>query len=84
MDNVLYQLNASTIFGIFNQIELEDQSRNVTTFRGYSGFKRLRFGVSSAAELYQHTIQQELEGCEGAYNIHDDIIIRGRFLEGLG
>ena len=35
-------------------------------------------GISSALELYQHTIQQVLEGCEGAYNIHDDIIIHGR------
>jgi len=36
------------------------------------------FGISSAPELYQHTIQQVLEGCEGAHNIHDDIIIHGR------
>lgn len=36
------------------------------------------FGISSAPELYQHTIQQVLEGWEGAYNIHDDIIIHGR------
>ena len=36
------------------------------------------FGISSAPELYQHTIQQVLEGCGGAYNIHDDIIIHGR------
>jgi len=36
------------------------------------------FGISSAPELYQHTIQQVLEGCEGAYNIHNDIIIHGR------
>ena len=35
------------------------------------------FGISSAPELYQHTIQQVLAGCEGAYNIHDDIIIHG-------
>ena len=36
------------------------------------------FGISSAPELYQRTIQQVLEGCEGAYNIHDDIIIHAR------
>ena len=35
------------------------------------------FGISSAPELYQHSIQQVLEGCEGAYNIHEDIIIHG-------
>ena len=39
------------------------------------------FGISSAPELYQHTIQQALAGCEGAYNIHDNIIIHGRTVD---
>lgn len=86
VDDVLYQLNGSTIFSKldlkwgFHQIELEEQSRNITTFVTHKGlyrYKRLMFGISSAPELYQHTIQQVLAGCEGAYNIHDDIIIHG-------
>ena len=87
VDDVLYQLNGSTVFSKldlrsgFHQIELEEQSRKITTFITHKGlfrYKRLMFGISSAPELYQHTIQQVLEGCEGAYNIHDDIIIHGR------
>ena len=39
------------------------------------------FDISSAPELYQHTIQQVLEGCEDAHNIHDEIIIHGRTVE---
>ena len=39
------------------------------------------FGISSAPELYQHTIQQVLAGCKGAYNTQDDIIIHGRTVE---
>lgn len=38
----------------------------------------MMFGISSAPELHQHTIQQALERCEGDYNIHDDIITHGR------
>jgi len=86
VDDVLYQLNGRTVFSKldlrwgFHQIELEEQSRKITTFITHKGlfrYKRLMFGISSAPELYQHTIQQVLEGCEGAYNIHDDIIIHG-------
>ena len=38
-------------------------------------------GISSAPELYQHTVEQVLAKCEGAYNIHDDIIIYVRSVE---
>ena len=87
VDDVLYQLNGSTVFSKldlrwgFHQIELEEQSRKITTFITHKGlfrYKRLMFGISSAPELYQQTIQQVLEGCEGAYNIHVDIITHGR------
>ena len=33
------------------------------------------FGVSSAPEIYQHVIQQVLQGCRGVRNISDDIIV---------
>ena len=32
------------------------------------------FGVSAAPEIYQHVIQQSLQGCPGVRNISDDII----------
>ena len=87
VDDILYQLNGSTVFGKldlkwgFHQIELEQQSKTITTFithKGLHRYKRLMFGISSAPELYQFTIQRALTSCEGAYNIHDDIIIHGR------
>ena len=68
VDDVLYQLNGSTTFRKldlkwgFHQIELEEQSRNITTFITHKGlyrYKRLMFGISSAPELHQHTIQQQ-------------------------
>ena len=36
------------------------------------------FGVTPAPEIYQHTIQQALHGCEGKRNISDDIILHGK------
>ena len=68
----------------FHQIELQQQSRVITTFITHKGlyrYKRLMLGISSAPELYQHTVEQVLAKCEGAYNIHDDIIIYVRSVE---
>ena len=57
VDDVLYQLNGSTVFSKldlrwgFHQIELKEQSRKITTFITHKGlfrFKRLMFVVSSA------------------------------------
>ena len=90
VDDILYQLNGSKVFSKSDlkwgshQVGLEQQSRVITTFITYKGlyrYKRLIFGVSSLPELYQHTIQQVLAGCEGAYNIHGDTIIRGPTVE---
>ena len=39
------------------------------------------FGINSAPEVYQHVIQQTLQGCEGVANISDDIIVHGRSTE---
>ena len=90
VDDILYRLKGSQVFSKldlkwrFHQFQLEQQSRVITTFithKGFYRYKRLMFGISFTPELYQHTIEQVLAGCEGAYNIHDDIIIHGRMVE---
>jgi ribosome-interacting GTPase 1 len=68
----------------YHQIELESKSREITTFVTHMGlfrYKRLMFGITSAPELYQHIIQQVLQGCDGAYNISDDIVVHGQSME---
>ena len=35
-------------------------------------------GVSAAPEIYQHAIQQSLQGCTGVRNISDYIIVSGK------
>ncbi len=72
IEEVLHDLNGAKFFSKidlkwgYHQIELDEESKGITTFQTHSGlyrYKRLLFGVSSASEIYQHTIQQTLEGC---------------------
>ena len=90
VDEVLHNLNQSTVFSKldlkwgYHQLELYPDSRSITTFTTHCGlyrYKRLMFGINSAPEVYQHVIQQTLQGCEGVANISDDIIVHGRSTE---
>ena len=90
VDEVLQSLYQSTVFSKldlkwgYHQLELHPDSRSITTFTTHSGlyqYKRLMFGITSAPEVYQHVIQQSLQGCEGVANISDDIIIHGKNTE---
>ena len=83
-------MNGSTVFSKialkwgFHQLELEEDSKKITTFVTHKGlyrYKRLMFGISSAPEIYQHVIQQVLKGCEGTANIADAIIVHGRDMD---
>lgn len=63
------------------QIELHPASRPITTFAAEKGlyqYSRSMFGVFSASEIYQHIIQQILQGCPSVRNISVDIIVLGK------
>lgn len=65
----------------YNQLELDKESRYITTFSTSEGlyrYKRLNFGVNSAAEIFQDTIRQAINPLEGAINISDDILVFGK------
>ena len=90
VDEVLHNLNQSTVFSKldlrwgYHQLELHPDSWSITTLTTHCGlyrYKRLMFGINSAPEVYQHVIQQTLQGCEGVVNISDDIIVHGRRTE---
>ena len=87
VDEVLEELNGSTVFSKldlrwgFHQIELHEDSRDITTFITHEGlfrYKRLSFGVNAAPEKYQHVIRQAIAGVEGVVNIADDLIVHGK------
>ena len=86
VDEVLQELNQSTVLSkldvkwAFHQIELKEESRGIMTFaihRGLYRYKHLMFGVSCAPEMYQRVIQKLLQGCEGARNLYNDIVLHG-------
>ena len=86
IDEVLQDMSNSTVFSKldlrwgYHQIELSEESREITTFithRGMYRYKRLMFGISSAPEKYQQVIQQTLQDIEGVHNISDDIVVHG-------
>lgn len=65
----------------FLQIELDEESRDATTFitnRGLFRFTRLPFGLVTAPELFQKAMDEILLGCDGTYWYLDDVIIEGK------
>ncbi|CAB3993335.1 Transposon Tf2-9 poly [Paramuricea clavata] len=87
VEESLQDLNGAAVFSKldlkwgYHQIELDEQSRELTTFTTHDGlyrYKRLMFGISAAPEIYQHAIQQVLHGLPGVKNISDDIIVFGK------
>ena len=84
IDEVLQDMNNSKVFSKldlrlgYHQIELSEESHEITTFitpKGLYRYKRLMFRISSVPEKYQQVIQQTLQGIEGVHNISDDIIV---------
>ena len=90
VDEVIENLNGSAVFSKldlrlgFHQIELDEESRDITTFATHEGlfrYKRLSFGVNSAPEKYQQIIRQVVSDIDGVQNIADDLIVHGKSIE---
>ena len=64
----------------FHQLELDEESRYITTFsshRGLARYCRLNFGTNSAPEVFHEELRKKLKGIKGVRNIHDDILVAG-------
>ena len=64
----------------YHQLPLDKESRFITTFATHIGlyrYKRLNYGTNAAMEIFQHVLQQSLQGITGVFNLADDIIIFG-------
>ena len=86
-DDILVDLNGAKVFSKlvlvkgYNQFVLSESSRNITGFTTHAGllrYKRLCFGINSAAEIFQNTFRNVLHGLGGVKNISDDIIVFGK------
>ena len=87
VDDIIVDLNGAKVFSKldlvkgYNQLVLSDSSRNITCFTTHAGlfrYKRLCFGINSAAEIFQNTLRNVLDGLDGVKNISDDIIVYGK------
>ncbi|XP_005092519.1 uncharacterized protein K02A2.6-like [Aplysia californica] len=84
IDDILYKLSGSNKFSkldatsSFWQLALDDDSAKLTTFitlfrRDF--YKRLCFGITSAPEIFQRTMQDILAGIDGVECFIDDILL---------
>ena len=63
------------------QVLLEDESKKFTTINTHKGlyqYNRLPFGISSAPEIFQRTIENILQGIPNVVVYIDDILITGK------
>ena len=86
IEEVLQDLSGSTVFSKldlkwgFHQVELAEESREITTFVTHQGLYRyhmLMFGIASAPENYQKIVKDVLRNCKGAADIADNVIVQG-------
>ena len=84
IDDLIQQLNGSSYFSKldlssgYHQLELDEESRDITTFvthKGLKRFTRLNFGTNSASEIFQNVIQTTFQNIEGCLNVSDDILV---------
>ena len=88
--DIALELNGAKYFSkldlaqAYHQLELAPGSRPITTFTtpfGLYRYKRLNYGTNSSAEIFQHALQQSLQGIEGVRNLADDILVFGKTYE---
>ena len=82
IDDVVHDLNGCTVFSKidlnqgYHQIPLHPDSKPLTTFSTHIGlfrYKRLNFGLSCAAEIFQKKVSDAIRGIPCVKNISDDI-----------
>uniref|UniRef100_A0AAG5D2X2 Reverse transcriptase domain-containing protein n=1 Tax=Anopheles atroparvus TaxID=41427 RepID=A0AAG5D2X2_ANOAO len=92
LEEILAKLNGASCFSTidltsaFFHVELHEDCRHLTNFFAGNGtyrFKRLPFGLCNSPDIFQEILQTVvLEGCSGALNYLDDILVYGSSKEG--
>ena len=87
MQEMLAELNGAKVSSKldlkqgFFQLELETESRDITTFETHVclfRMKRLSMGTSCAPDIFHYTIQKVLTGLPGVLNMADEMVVFGK------
>ena len=88
IDELIHELDGAKVFSHldmnhgYHQLELDENSRDITTFSTHIGFyryKRLNYGTKSAGDIFQNRVREELtQNIPGVINISDDILVTGK------
>ena len=65
---------------MYHQLPLDEESHFITMFAMHMGlyhYKHLNYGTNMAIDIFQHVLQQFLQGITGVFNLANDIIIFG-------
>ena len=91
VEDVIIELNGSMIFSHldmnhgYHQLQLNENSRDITTFSTHIGLYRYRclnFGTKLAGEIFDYTIRKELtQDIPSCMDISDDILVHGKTQE---
>ena len=84
LDSILDQIHGSKVFAkldmkeAYTQLELDEQSRQITCFNSDEGIyrqKRLVYGINNSSEIFQRTMEQNFGFMSGVKFISDNIIL---------
>ena len=84
LGEVIADMNGADTFSkidlnkVYHQLELHSSLRGITTFTTHKGlyrYKRLCFGINSAAEIFQKKVSEVIQSIPEVRNISDDIIV---------
>ena len=87
VNDISIELNGAKFFSkldlaqAYHQLPLHEDSRYITTFNTHLGlyrYTRLNYGTNAAMEIFQHVLQQNLQGIKGVLNLADDIFVFGK------
>lgn len=57
LEDITHELNEATVFSHldmnYHQLELQENSLDITTFSTHVGYKRLNFGMRSVCEIFK-------------------------------
>ena len=90
VEDIRMKLRGATVFSVmdmneaYHQLELEEESRYLTTFYGTRGrlrYKRLNYGPKSSQDIFDKAMDDTITGLNGVTHIRDDFVVFGSDIE---